>query len=76
MKRALKTKSDGVLKVQNGWMLVDVMRVDSIRIRGYGYADTDTLIRIRGFGYADTDTRIRIRGYGYADTHTRIRMRG
>ena len=61
------------------------MRVDSIGICGYEYADadmriqipnTDTRIGIRGYGYADTDMRIRIRGYGYADTDTRIRMRG
>ena len=45
------------------------MRVDSIWIRGYGYADTDTPIRIRGYGYADRDTRIWTHGYGYADTH-------
>ena len=47
------------VKVQNGWILVDIMRVDSIRIRGYGYANTDTRIRICGYGYAGTDTRMR-----------------
>ena len=46
-------------------MRVDIMQVDSVRIRGYGYADTDTQIQIRGYEYADTDTRIRIRRYGY-----------
>ena len=50
------------------------IRVDSVRIRGYGYADMR--IRIRGYGYADTDMRIPIRGYGYADTDTWIRIRG
>ena len=75
MKRALSTISDGVLEVQRGWILVDIVRADSIRIRGYEYADTDTRIVIRGCGYADTDTRIRIRGYGYADMDTRIRKR-
>ena len=74
--RTLQTMSDGVLKLQDGWSLVDIMRVDRIRVRGYGYADTNTRIRIRGYGYADTDTRIRIRGYGYADTDTRIRICG
>ena len=43
MKRALKAISDGVLKVQKGWVLVDIMRVDSIRIRGCGYADIERL---------------------------------
>ena len=52
------------------------MQVDSIRIRGRGYADTGTRIWIRGYGYVDTDIRIRIRGCGYADTDTRIRIRG
>ena len=68
--------SDGVLKVEKGWTLVDTMRVDIIRIRRCGYADTDARIRIRGYGYADTDTRVRIRGYGYADTDMRIGIRG
>ena len=64
-----------VFSKYNAWILVDIMWVDSIRIRGYGYADTDMRIRIRGYGYADTDTRIRICGYEYADTDTRIRTR-
>ena len=68
--------SDGVLKIQNGWICVDIMRVDNVRIRGCGYAHTDTDMRIRRRGYADTDTRIRIRGYGYADMDTRIRIHG
>ena len=76
MKRALKTVSDVVFKVQSGWILIDIMRADNTRIRGYGYADTDTRIRIHGYGYADMDTRIRIRGYGCADTDTRIRICG
>ena len=59
--------SNGLLKMQNAWIWIDIMRVDIIRIRGCGYADTDTRIR----GYADTDTRIR--GYGYADTDTDMR---
>ena len=41
-----------------------------IRIRGYGYADTDTRIRICGYGYEDTDMRdtdVQMRISRYAD---------
>ena len=65
VEKSVTNISDGVLQVQKRLILLDIMRVDSIRIRGsgYGYANTDTKIRIRGYGYTDKDTRIRIRGY-------------
>ena len=56
MNKKIKTKSDGVLELQKGWILVDLVQVNNIRIRGDGYAQTDTQIRICGIpicGYGD-----------------------
>ena len=50
VEKRIKTISDGLLKVQKGWILFDIMRVDVIWIRGCGYANIE---RLEHFGHLE-----------------------
>ena len=56
--------SNGLLKVQNGWILVDIMRVDIIRIRGCGHADIDHIghpVHLANLGHLGRAFEMRLR---------------